>query len=104
MSDISRLLGIVCCLVCAVTLMMSHVGAAETKKLQQIPEIRAAVTACLEDRSRLCPDVMPGDGRIAKCLAAQPRQLTSSCAAAMAKAEATLTFLGAPPNPEGADR
>jgi NifU-like protein involved in Fe-S cluster formation len=104
MSNMRLFIGTGCGLACAATTMLSLAGAAETKKLQQIPEIRAAVTACLEDRSRLCPDVVPGDGRIAECLAAQQQQLGSSCAAAMARAKAALAALGALPNPESADK
>ncbi len=64
------------------------------EKLQWMPEIRAAVTACMADQSRLCPDVAPGQGRILRCLAAQSDKLSVACASALQKASDALTTAG----------
>jgi hypothetical protein len=66
----------------------------QVEKLRRMPEIRAAVTACMTDQSRLCPDVAPGQGRILRCLAAQSDKLSVACAQAMQRASDALTTAG----------
>jgi len=63
-------------------------------RLRRVPEIRAAVTACLADQSRLCGDVAPGQGRILRCLTAQSDRLSVACASAMQRASDALTTAG----------
>jgi hypothetical protein len=72
---------------------------AGTESLRRMPEIRAAVNACMSDSARLCADVVPGQGRIVRCLARQPDQLSTACAAAMQKASDALIAAGAAVRP-----
>jgi len=61
----------------------------------RMPELRAGIAACMSDQSRLCADVVPGQGRIVRCLARQPDQLSTACAEAMQKASDALIAAGA---------
>src|SRR2546430_632680 len=63
------------------------------------PEVRAAVNACMADQSRLCADVVPGNGRIVRCLAGQGGRLSQTCASAMQKASNALVAAGVTINP-----
>jgi len=74
------------------------------ERLQRIPEVHAAISACMADRSRLCADVMPGQGRIVRCLAARSDQLSPSCATAMDNASAALTSAGVVLKPGAASK
>ena len=38
------------------------------ERLQWVPEMRAAIDACMADRDRLCGNIVPGNGRIVRCL------------------------------------
>ena len=64
------------------------------QKLQRVPEVRTAIDACMADQARLCPDVVPGNGRIVRCLAAQGGRLSQTCASAMQKASDALIAAG----------
>ncbi|RTL72826.1 MAG: hypothetical protein EKK41_02650 [Hyphomicrobiales bacterium] len=66
----------------------------DVQRLQRIPEVRAAVNACMSDRDRLCSEVAPGGGRIVRCLAGQADRLSPPCNAAMVKASAALKSAG----------
>ena len=48
-------------------------------------EARGAVQACRDDAQKLCADVKPGRGRMIKCLKTHQSELSSGCAAALAK-------------------
>jgi hypothetical protein len=63
-------------------------------RLRRMPEIRAAVAACMADQSRLCPDVVPGQGRILRCLTARSDKLSVACASAMQRASDALITAG----------
>jgi predicted transcriptional regulator len=58
------------------------------------PAVRAAMRACAADRDRLCASVIPGNGRIVRCLAAQPAQLSPTCKSAMEQARDNLVAAG----------
>jgi hypothetical protein len=58
------------------------------------PAVQAAMRACAADRDRLCASVIPGSGRIVRCLASQPAQLTPSCKTAMEQARDNLVAAG----------
>jgi len=45
------------------------------------------------------PDVVPGQGRIVRCLAAQGGRLSQTCASAMQKASNALVAAGVTINP-----
>ena len=69
------------------------------ERLQWMPEMRAAINACMADSDRLCSDVVPGNGRIVRCLASQGDRLTVACANAMQKASDALIAAGVAINP-----
>jgi hypothetical protein len=69
------------------------------ERLQWVPEMRAAINACMADSDRLCGDVVPGNGRIVRCLASQGDRLTVACANAMQKASDALIAAGVAINP-----
>ena len=52
---------------------------------------------CTADRNRLCSDVLPGGGRIVRCLAAKLDQLTPACRAGMEQARDALRAAGLVP-------
>lgn len=54
------------------------------------PAVRAAIDACIGDARRLCSGVVPGGGRIVRCLAASEPALTPTCRAALLKAKFAL--------------
>jgi hypothetical protein len=58
------------------------------------PAVQAAMSVCMADRSRLCAYVMPGGGRIVRCLAAKADQLTPACRTGMEKARDALVAAG----------
>lgn len=58
------------------------------------PAVQAAMRACAADRDRLCASVIPGNGRIVRCLAAQPAQLSPTCKSAMEQARDNLVAAG----------
>jgi hypothetical protein len=73
-----------------------HAGA-ETIDIQSAmrqPAVQAAMRACAADRDRLCASVIPGNGRIVRCLAAQPSQLSPNCKTAMEQARDNLVAAG----------
>lgn len=60
----------------------------------QTPAVRAAIAACGSERARFCPDVMPGGGRVVRCLAAKVDRLTPQCRTAMMEAQDALVGAG----------
>lgn len=56
--------------------------------MAQARAAEGARTACRADYNQFCKSVMPGGGRIAKCLADNADKLSPSCKAAMADAKA----------------
>jgi len=60
----------------------------------QHPAVQAAMSACMADRDRLCAYVLPGGGRIVRCLAAKSDQLTPNCHARMEQARDALFAAG----------
>jgi hypothetical protein len=72
---------------------------AQIEALAHNPAVRAAMSACSDDRWRLCAGVMPGGGRIVQCLATDPDALSPRCRSAMLEARASVTAIElAPPD------
>jgi hypothetical protein len=71
---------------------------AEIAALVQNPAVNAAIAACSGDRWRLCGGVIPGGGRIVRCLAANAESLSPQCRSAMREARDTVyAARGGPP-------
>jgi len=87
------------CLAMAASTAFATAQETNVQKLQWVPEVRIAINACMADQSRLCPDVVPGQGRIVRCLAAQGGRLSRTCASAMQKASDALIAAGVTVNP-----
>jgi hypothetical protein len=58
------------------------------------PKVKAAMSACEGDRSKLCGTVIPGGGRIIKCLASQEDKVTPACKTAIYEARDSLVAGG----------
>jgi hypothetical protein len=86
------------CLAMAASTTFAAAQETNLQKLQWVPEVRIAINACMADQSRLCPDVLPGQGRL-RCLAAQGGRLSQTCASAMQKASDALIAAGVTVNP-----
>jgi hypothetical protein len=84
---------------CLATTAFSAAQQPDIQKLQWVPEVRVAINACMADQQRLCGDVVPGNGRIVRCLAAQGGRLSYACASAMQKASDALIAAGITINP-----
>jgi hypothetical protein len=87
------------CLAMAASTTFAAAQETNLQKLQWVPEVRIAINACMADQSRLCSDVVPGQGRLVRCLAAQGGRLSQTCASAMQKASDALIAAGVTVNP-----
>jgi hypothetical protein len=65
-----------CVLVLSGLLAMSSAGAADVPDKKPGGNI---AEACAQDAKTLCPDVKPGDGRIAACFKENRRKLSAGC-------------------------
>ncbi len=54
------------------------------------PAVRAAAAVCAGDIQSFCPNVVPGGGRIVRCLAANEQSITPDCKTSILKAKAAL--------------
>lgn len=54
------------------------------------PAVQSAIAACRSDISKLCPTVVPGGGRILRCLAANQDSITQVCRDAIVTAKTAL--------------
>jgi hypothetical protein len=93
-----------CCLAFAVALAPfslsakpSLAGSANIARLKNNPIVQTAIKTCRNDAAALCAGVIPGGGRILKCLACQSANLTPSCKTALNNARDTLIKSGAIP-------
>ena len=75
------------------------IAPSDVAALVRSPAIKAAVAACGADRQRLCSSVLPGGGRIVRCLAANADGLSPQCRSAMIEArDAVLVKKGGVPS------
>lgn len=63
---------------------------AEVKALAQNPSVRQAISACNDDRSRLCSGIFPGGGRILRCLSDNAAKASPGCRAAIDSAAQSI--------------
>jgi hypothetical protein len=56
---------------------------AEIEAIIHNPAVHAAVSACSDDRFRLCGGVFPGGGRVLRCLAANAEKVSPGCRSAI---------------------
>lgn len=54
------------------------------------PAVKEAASVCAPDISKYCSGVMPGGGRIVRCLASNEANITPDCKASILKAKAAL--------------
>jgi hypothetical protein len=66
----------------------------QTLALMGNPAVAAAVAACRGDQARLCASVLPGGGRILRCLAAQAPATSDQCKSALIQARSALAATG----------
>jgi hypothetical protein len=66
----------------------------DTQALRKNPAVQAAITTCQADAKKLCSGVIPGGGRIYRCLANQPDNVSPNCKAAIAIAQQSLVEAG----------
>lgn len=83
-------LGLMAAIGCAAAQSMPPLTDGEMAALARNPAINAAAVACSDDRWRLCPAVMPGGGRIVRCLVASSDNLSSVCRSAMIEARKSI--------------
>jgi Cysteine rich repeat len=73
----------------------AYAGDPTVDDLQRRAAFHTAYGACLSDRAKLCPDVVPGQGRIIACLTAHSDQLSPLCANGMTRLGDALIAIGA---------
>lgn len=54
------------------------------------PAVKAAQAACSADIQKFCPNVVPGEGRIVRCLVANAGQLSTPCRSSMLVAKSAI--------------
>jgi hypothetical protein len=54
------------------------------------PAVQAAIAACNGDVQKFCPLVVPGGGRIVRCLAGHQDRISQTCRDSIHKARAAL--------------
>lgn len=63
---------------------------AEIAALAHNPAVQSAISACSDDRWKFCGGVLPGGGRILRCLAANSEHISTGCRSAIDTAAATV--------------
>jgi hypothetical protein len=54
------------------------------------PAVKAAAQACANDITKFCPTVIPGGGRIVRCLISNRNSVSKVCLKSMVEAKAAL--------------
>jgi hypothetical protein len=63
---------------------------AEIEALVHSPAVHDAISACSDDRFRLCEGVFPGGGRILRCLASNVEKVSPGCRSAIDSAAQSI--------------
>jgi hypothetical protein len=85
-----------CRAACAVCIALPSAANADAPPLSKLPPeashpaVRAAWSACNADIIEFCSTVVPGGGRIVRCLADNREELSIGCLDGMLKAKAAL--------------
>lgn len=75
-------------------LVADHAHAIDVQAVMSNPAVKTAMASCQADRNAFCSTVVPGGGRIVRCLAQHQEKLSPQCVADMVTARDSLISAG----------